>query len=95
VITIKQAEELQARLGNKALVRYAMRYGQPNIPIVLDEMVAKGCDAVELFFNRLSYSLAYEIWLAPRQKHLSRCPQPEMDVHYCQLMQAGPPRASL
>jgi ferrochelatase len=40
--TRDQAEALQERLGDKAVVEFAMRYGQPAIPDVLQKMVDKG-----------------------------------------------------
>lgn len=46
VITDAQATALQERLGDDVVVRFAMRYGQPNIPTVLDEMKAAGCARV-------------------------------------------------
>ena len=45
-ITIDQAEALQQRLGDAAVVRYAMRYGKPAIGDVLEEMMAAGCDRI-------------------------------------------------
>jgi protoporphyrin/coproporphyrin ferrochelatase len=42
-ITARQAAALAARLGDSALVRHAMRYGNPAIHTVLDEMIAAGC----------------------------------------------------
>lgn len=47
-ITIDQAEALQQRLGDAALVRHAMRYGRPAIGDVLEEMMAAGCDRILL-----------------------------------------------
>lgn len=48
VITESQARQLQERLGDGVLVRYAMRYGQPGIRAVLDEMKAAGCGRILL-----------------------------------------------
>jgi len=45
-ITAAQAKALQDRLGNAALVRWAMRYGEPAIGPQLAEMLAKGCDSI-------------------------------------------------
>ena len=45
-ITIDQAEALQQRLGDAAMVRHAMRYGKPAIGDVLEEMMAAGCDRI-------------------------------------------------
>jgi ferrochelatase len=45
-ITIDQAEALQQRLGDAAVVRHAMRYGKPAIGDVLEEMMAVGCDRI-------------------------------------------------
>lgn len=45
-ITIDQAEALQERLGDAAMVRHAMRYGKPAIGDVLEEMMAVGCDRI-------------------------------------------------
>jgi ferrochelatase len=42
-ITARQAEGLRARFGDSAMVRHAMRYGNPAIDTVLDEMIAAGC----------------------------------------------------
>ncbi|WP_260482735.1 ferrochelatase [Sphingomicrobium flavum] len=41
-ITRKQAEQLQARLGDGVLVDWAMRYGNPSIDGALDRLWAKG-----------------------------------------------------
>ena len=42
-ITRRQAVALQARLGESVIVEFAMRYGNPGIAAVLDELIAKGC----------------------------------------------------
>jgi protoporphyrin/coproporphyrin ferrochelatase len=47
-ITKAQAKALQERLGDKVLVRHAMRYGSPAIDAVLGEMKAAGCDRILL-----------------------------------------------
>lgn len=46
VITTAQAEALQARLGDEVVVKFAMRYGQPSIASVMDEMMHEGCTRV-------------------------------------------------
>lgn len=46
VITRRQAEGLQARLGDGVHVDWAMRYGQPSIPERLKAMVDAGCDRI-------------------------------------------------
>lgn len=46
VITAKQAEKLQARLGDQAIVRHAMRYGAPAIADELAQMLAAGCTRI-------------------------------------------------
>ena len=45
-ITKRQALALQARMGDAAMVHYAMRYGQPAIGATLDEMIAAGCQRI-------------------------------------------------
>ena len=47
-ITRRMAEDLQARLGDVAIVRHAMRYGRPNIADELSRMRAEGCDRILL-----------------------------------------------
>lgn len=42
-ITKRQANALAVRMGDAAMVRYAMRYGRPAIETMLDEMIAAGC----------------------------------------------------
>ena len=46
VITRRQAQALQVRLGEGAIVDYAMRYGSPSIGTVLDKLVQAGCDRI-------------------------------------------------
>ena len=46
VITRRQAEALQVRLWDDAIVDYAMRYGSPSIGTVLDKLVQAGCDRI-------------------------------------------------
>lgn len=48
VITRKQAEAMQARLGDAALVDWAMRYGTPSIPDRLQAMMDAGCERILL-----------------------------------------------
>ena len=45
-ITRRQAVALQARLGESVIVEFAMRYGNPGIAAVLDELIAKGCTRI-------------------------------------------------
>ncbi len=45
-ITRRQARALQARLGQTALVDYAMRYGNPGIARAVEGMVSGGCDRI-------------------------------------------------
>ena len=47
-ITRHKADALQLRLGNAVLVRHAMRYGNPGIAVVLQEMKAQGCERILL-----------------------------------------------
>jgi len=47
-ITRRMAEDLQARLGDAAIVRHAMRYGRPSIADELSRMRAEGCDRILL-----------------------------------------------
>jgi ferrochelatase len=46
VITRRQAQALQVRLGDGAIVDYAMRYGSPSVGTVLDKLVQAGCDRI-------------------------------------------------
>jgi ferrochelatase len=48
VITRQQAEELQARLGENVMVRYAMRYGKPAIADEMAQLRKAGCDRILL-----------------------------------------------
>ena len=48
VITRRQAEKLQARLGEGVLVDFAMRYGNPSTPSRLQAMQEAGCHRVLL-----------------------------------------------
>jgi ferrochelatase len=48
VITRRMTETLQARLGDAALVRHAMRYGRPSIADELKRMRAEGCGRILL-----------------------------------------------
>ncbi|WP_226016293.1 ferrochelatase [Novosphingobium sp. FKTRR1] len=45
-ITAAQAVALQARLGDAAVVRHAMRYQSPAIAIELDALLAAGCERI-------------------------------------------------
>ena len=45
-ITAAQAEALQARLGEAAVVRHAMRYGRPAIASELAALKAQGCERI-------------------------------------------------
>jgi protoporphyrin/coproporphyrin ferrochelatase len=47
-ITAEQAEALQARLGNAAVVAHAMRYGRPAIDAELKTLMAAGCERILL-----------------------------------------------
>ena len=46
VFTARQTRSLQAQLGEKAKVDYAMRYGSPAIAAVLDRLIEAGCDSI-------------------------------------------------
>lgn len=46
VITQRQTEALQERLGDGIVVKHAMRYGQPSIASVMDAMVKEGVTKV-------------------------------------------------
>ena len=48
VITERQAEKLQERLGDAALVRHAMRYGRPGIGFRIEQMREQGCERILL-----------------------------------------------
>lgn len=45
-ITKSQAEALQARLGDAALVRWGMRYGNPSIAHEIEALKAAGCNRI-------------------------------------------------
>ncbi|HVH37128.1 MAG TPA: ferrochelatase [Sphingomicrobium sp.] len=45
-ITRKQAEALQDRLGEQAIVDFAMRYGNPGIAASIENIRALGCDRI-------------------------------------------------
>ena len=47
-ITRRKAIALQERLGEAAIVRHAMRYGNPSIAAELREMKAEGCERILL-----------------------------------------------
>jgi ferrochelatase len=46
VITRRQAEKLQARLGGAAIVDYGMRYGKPSTAAALEGLRKQGCDRI-------------------------------------------------
>jgi len=46
VITARQAAALQARLGDAAQVRFAMRYGRPAIAREIDALLEAGCERI-------------------------------------------------
>ena len=46
VITARQAQALQARLGEAVCVAWAMRYGQPAVGAELARLKADGCDRI-------------------------------------------------
>jgi len=48
VITRRQAEKLQARLGDKVIVDFAMRYGNPSTELKLKALQAQGCTRILL-----------------------------------------------
>ena len=48
VITRRQAEKLQARLGGDVIVDFAMRYGNPSTAEKLDRLIEKGCTRILL-----------------------------------------------
>jgi len=45
-ITAQQAEAVAGRLGDAAIVDYAMRYGSPSIEQRIGELMGKGCDRI-------------------------------------------------
>lgn len=48
IITRRQAEKLQARLGESVVVDFAMRYGNPSTASRLDVLRTRGCDRILL-----------------------------------------------
>jgi ferrochelatase len=44
--TAAQARALQTRLGDAAIVRYAMRYQKPAMAVELDKLLADGCERI-------------------------------------------------
>jgi len=44
--TAAQARALQVRLGDAAIVRYAMRYQKPAMAVELDKLLADGCERI-------------------------------------------------
>ncbi len=47
--TAALAERLQARHGDRVMVDFAMRYGNPSTPTVLEKLRAAGCQRIVLF----------------------------------------------
>ncbi|MFB0612783.1 ferrochelatase [Aurantiacibacter poecillastricola] len=47
-ITAEQAEGLQERFGEGVQVEWAMRYGEPSIPVQLEKLMDAGCDRILL-----------------------------------------------
>lgn len=47
-ITMRQAQGLADRLGDRVMVDWAMRYGQPSIPAQLEKLMAAGCERIVL-----------------------------------------------
>src|SRR5690606_12140756 len=45
-ITARQAEHLQARLGDRIVVSHAMRYGAPAIGAELARLMERGCERI-------------------------------------------------
>ena len=58
VITRKQAEAMQARLGDGVTVDWAMRYGNPSIPDRMQALMDKGCERMLLAPLYPQYSAA-------------------------------------
>jgi ferrochelatase len=58
VITRRQAEAMQARLGDAVRVDWAMRYGRPSIGERLEAMMAAGCERILLAPLYPQYSAA-------------------------------------
>ena len=58
VITRRQAEAMQARLGEGVTVDWAMRYGSPSIPDRLQALMDKGCERMLLAPLYPQYSAA-------------------------------------
>ncbi|MEC7535291.1 MAG: ferrochelatase, partial [Pseudomonadota bacterium] len=58
VITRKQAEAMQARLGDDVTVDWAMRYGTPSIPERIQALVDAGCERILLAPLYPQYSAA-------------------------------------
>lgn len=54
--TREQAEGVQARLGDKIIVDWAMRYGQPSIPDALTRLKARGCERIAIIALYPQYS---------------------------------------
>lgn len=47
-ITMRQAQSLSDRLGDGVMVDWAMRYGQPSIPVQLQKLMDAGCERIVL-----------------------------------------------
>ncbi|MES2699043.1 MAG: ferrochelatase, partial [Pseudomonadota bacterium] len=47
-ITMRQAQALSDRLGDGVMVDWAMRYGQPSIPVQLQKLMDAGCERIVL-----------------------------------------------
>jgi ferrochelatase len=47
-ITMRQAQALSDRLGDGVMVDWAMRYGQPSIPLQLQKLMDAGCERIVL-----------------------------------------------
>jgi ferrochelatase len=45
-VTRRQTKALQPLLGDEVRVDYAMRYGNPSIPSVMDALIASGCERI-------------------------------------------------
>ncbi len=57
-VTADQAEALQARLGDRVMVRWAMRYGNPSIQSQIEALMEAGCDRILLAPLYPQYSAA-------------------------------------
>ncbi len=66
VFTARQAEMLQARLGDAAQVRWAMRYGNPAIAQELKALMDAGCDRILIAPLYPQYSAATNATVADK-----------------------------